>query len=303
MSLYYFDANAQVKYHLAEPGSSWVRTIVDATQPDGRPSHTLFATEISLVEVGAALASIERSGQISTALRERALQAYLAMMHNRYQIVSVRQSLLMSGVRLTQIHPLKGYDAVHLATALEVSQMASSQELSLTFVSGDQRLLKAARAEGLPIENPFDYVAHDLAGMTARELAHAIWQLGGRADPAAVPFIIPCLQHTDGNVRRMAASALGKIGSVAAVPALIDALQDAKPQVRQYAAKALGVIGDASVRVALGTLSRTDPKDYVRKTAQTALNSLKGGISSDNAQAVGVKRLKSGKCLLLLMLR
>lgn len=51
MGIYYFDASAQVKYHLTEPGSSWVRSVVDATGPDGRSSHVLFAAEISLVEV------------------------------------------------------------------------------------------------------------------------------------------------------------------------------------------------------------------------------------------------------------
>ncbi len=275
MGVYYFDANAQVKYHLTEPGSSWVRSIVDATDSDGRSSHVLFAAEISLVEVGAALASVERSGQIRRGMRDRALQAYLVLISSRYQMVSIRSPLLMDGVYLTQAHPLKGYDAIHLAAALEVQRRATAQELSVVFVSGDRRLLTAARVEGLAVEDPYGHANLDLVGMSARELAHAIWQLGERGDPAAVPLIIPHLQHASGNVRRLAASALGKLGDPRAVPPLLASLQDAKPQVRQYAAKSLGVIGDVRARAVLEALANSDPKGYVRETARIALKRLK----------------------------
>lgn len=50
----------------------------------------------------------------------------------------------MDGVYLTQTHPLKGYDAIHLAAALEVQRRATAQELSVVFVSGDQRGLVAS---------------------------------------------------------------------------------------------------------------------------------------------------------------
>jgi hypothetical protein len=41
--------------------------------------------------------------------------------------------------------------------------MAFYYDLTLTFVSGDDTLLVAAQAEGLPTDNPFDHVSpHDI---------------------------------------------------------------------------------------------------------------------------------------------
>jgi len=37
----------------------------------------------------------------------------------------------------------------------------AAYRLTLTFVSGDDRLLDAARAEGLPGDNPFDHIVSE----------------------------------------------------------------------------------------------------------------------------------------------
>jgi predicted nucleic acid-binding protein len=50
--------------------------------------------------------------------------------------------------RIVQRHPLRGLDAIHLASALHVREESSEQVL---FVCGDRRLLAAARAEGLTV--------------------------------------------------------------------------------------------------------------------------------------------------------
>jgi hypothetical protein len=63
VSVYYFDANVQVKYHLPEPGSTWVRRIVDEADAAGNIVNTLFTAEISLVEVAAAISVVHRIGR------------------------------------------------------------------------------------------------------------------------------------------------------------------------------------------------------------------------------------------------
>jgi len=61
-----------------------------------------------------------------------------------------------------------------------------------------------------------------------------------------LPELLAALKSEDGNIRRLAASALGKIGDERAVQPLLDLLAvETKPQVRQYAVKALGKIGSA----------------------------------------------------------
>jgi competence protein ComFC len=81
------------------------------------------------------------------------------------------------------------------------------------------------------------------------------------------------LRDTDGNVRRLAASALGKIRDQRAVEPLLDLLsRETKPQVRQYAVKALGKIGDARARSVLDKIAN-DPteREYTRTSACQAL--------------------------------
>lgn len=72
--------------------------------------------------------------------------------------------------------------------------------------------------------------------------------LGNSNDSSAITELIDFTKSSDGNERRLAASALGKLAGVKpdiyrAVDALEILLEDGKPQVRQYAMKALGKIG------------------------------------------------------------
>ena len=55
-------------------------------------------------------------------------------------------------------YPLRGYDAMQLATALVANQILVSHELcALTFVCADNRLRNATDSEGLTIEEPNNY--------------------------------------------------------------------------------------------------------------------------------------------------
>jgi hypothetical protein len=50
---------------------------------------------------------------------------------------------------------LRGYDAIQLATALEVNDSLTAAGLpSLNFISADIDLITAANREGLPTDNP-----------------------------------------------------------------------------------------------------------------------------------------------------
>ena len=161
MSVYYFDANIQVKYYLPEPGSTWVRQIVDEADVAGNVVNTLFTAEISLVEVAAAISVVHRVGRIGRKLRDAAFDKYIKGVTTRYQLIPITSSLLHRAAHLTQVHPLKGYDAVQLAAGLELKAALDRHKKTLIFVSGDDQLLKAAQTEGLVTENPFDYAHLD----------------------------------------------------------------------------------------------------------------------------------------------
>lgn len=59
---------------------------------------------------------------------------------------------------LAQAHGLRGFDAVHLATALAVHDLHRSLQLpAITFVSADIDQHQAAATEGLLVEDPNAY--------------------------------------------------------------------------------------------------------------------------------------------------
>ncbi len=67
-------------------------------------------------------------------------------------------TVLNEAVHLSNIHFLRAYDAVQLATALESNRKRLNKGLNpLIFVSADNELNDAAKAEGLNVENPNDY--------------------------------------------------------------------------------------------------------------------------------------------------
>ncbi|NJN96592.1 MAG: RecQ family ATP-dependent DNA helicase [Anaerolineales bacterium] len=109
------------------------------------------------------------------------------------------------------------------------------------------------------------------------ESAHKVEQrvvaLGESDNPESVPELIEALKHSDGNVRRLAASALGKIGDPRAVEPLLALLAtETKPQVRQYAIKTLGRLRDLRASPMLEQIAANPAEEeYNIKAAQAAL--------------------------------
>ena len=110
-----------------------------------------------------------------------------------------------------------------------------------------------------------------------KKLAARATELGKSADGTAFAELLELVRCTSPLVRRLAASALGKLSGIVpapeAVQALIPLLQDEHPQVRQYAAKALGAFG-AAAKDALPDLrdiyKSPVEKDYVKRSVVAA---------------------------------
>lgn len=140
-----------------------MRLLVEDQDPETfRWRHVIFAAEITRVEVAAGLAAIARVGRIRKIQRDREYRRFISQFAHRYAILPLRTEDLEYAADLTQQHPLKAYDAVQLAVALRHSRTLAALHLTLIFVSGDNTLLTAAQAEGLPTDNPFDHISpHD----------------------------------------------------------------------------------------------------------------------------------------------
>ena len=159
MTLYYFDADAQVKYFVNESGSAWIRQQIDETDANGQYLHSVATVEISQIEVSAALAILQRLGRIGRQLRDRAFRDYLNLANRRFRLLVVDATLVSEASALPQKYPLKALDALHLAVAIRLYRELAARQLTLTFVSSDRQLLAAAQAEGMPTENPHDHSA------------------------------------------------------------------------------------------------------------------------------------------------
>jgi predicted nucleic acid-binding protein len=124
MAFYYFDASALVKYYVTEPGSTWVRQLIEERDPEtGQTRHVILVAEITRVEVAAGLAVIERVGRIRRSERDREYRRFTSQLAHRYAIIPLTTGDLETAAELTQHHPLKAYDAIQLAVALRSRQV------------------------------------------------------------------------------------------------------------------------------------------------------------------------------------
>ncbi len=158
MAFYYFDASALVKYYVTEPGSAWVRHLIEQRDPETNQDHNIIlVAEITRVEVAAGLAVIERVGRIKRWDRDREYRRFTSQLTHRYAIIPLTTTDLETAADLTQHHPLKAYDAVQLAAALRYHRVLAAHQFA--FVSSDNVLVTAAQFEGLSADNPFTDVA------------------------------------------------------------------------------------------------------------------------------------------------
>lgn len=63
-----------------------------------------------------------------------------------YIRVDLRDEILLLARDLIRRHPLRGFDAIHLASALSLKRALGEE---ITFAAADDRLLRAAKAERL----------------------------------------------------------------------------------------------------------------------------------------------------------
>ena len=118
-----------------------------------------------------------------------------------------------------------------------------------------------------------------------RKLAARATELGKSASPDGLGELEDLVRSESPLVRRLAASALGKLSEIVpsapAVRALLPLLQDVHPQVRQYSAKALGAFGAAAKEALpdLRDLYRSPvEKDYVKRSVVTAGKQIRAAV-------------------------
>jgi predicted nucleic acid-binding protein len=136
----YLDTSALVKLYVREPGSAQVRRqVTDAV--------AAATSIVAYAETRAAFARVlrERPGSRKRH-RERVTQ--LDRDWDRYAVVELTAAVVRSAGEFAEQHALRGFDAIHLASAL---WLKSAQSEELLFSAFDRSLSAAAMSAGLTV--------------------------------------------------------------------------------------------------------------------------------------------------------
>jgi uncharacterized protein len=131
----YFDSSALVKLVVDEPGSDDAALLWDG-------ADAVITSRVAHPEVRAALAAAHRDGRLDEE-DHLAAKAEWEVFHQALRLVELTRQLEADAGDLAERHALSGFDAIHLASALRLT------ELPLIVATWDARLLRAAKTAGL----------------------------------------------------------------------------------------------------------------------------------------------------------
>jgi uncharacterized protein len=138
----YFDTSAFVPLVIDEASSAACARLWEQ-------ADDVVSTQLLYVEAAAALAQAVRCGRITAAQETRALRI-VDRLWCELNVVEPTEELIRRAAAVASAEALRGYDAVHCATAEDVN------ERDLVFASGDRRQLKTATNLGFYIADVND---------------------------------------------------------------------------------------------------------------------------------------------------
>lgn len=150
MTHYFLDSSALIKRYVVESGTNWIRSITFPTS-----GNVIIVSHVTQVEVVSGTMRRKREGAI-TARSARTIRLLIDRHCSRqYQVLGLTAQIVQRAESLLEVHPLRAYDSIQLASPLESnSRLIGAGLPSLIFVSSDSRLLTNAIAEGLTTEDP-----------------------------------------------------------------------------------------------------------------------------------------------------
>jgi predicted nucleic acid-binding protein len=134
----YLDTSTLAKFYVEEEGSSLVSKAVEEAE-------TVATSLITYVEGRAAFARRRREGILVTSDHKRVVRDF-DHEWERYFVIDVSNALVKSAGKLADVHALRGYDAIYLASADFFREKIREPVM---FGCWDSRLETAARRQGL----------------------------------------------------------------------------------------------------------------------------------------------------------
>ena len=136
----YLDTSSLIKLYVPETESAAVKRLVDAAE-------VIATSRIAYAEATAAFARKRRERGVSPANYRTFMRDFDHDWEN-YFVVDVSDALVKLGGLLGEKHALRGFDAIHLASAVIIRKQG---DRPVSFSCFDARLTRSARREGLTI--------------------------------------------------------------------------------------------------------------------------------------------------------
>ncbi len=106
------------------------------------------------MELFSVIVRLKHEKRLTQSDSQRTKVSFSKHLRTQYRVVKINSMVLRRARNMVEKHNLRTLDAIQLASALNV---AAALQVNPTFITGDQRLLIAAGAEGLPIDNPYNH--------------------------------------------------------------------------------------------------------------------------------------------------
>lgn len=150
MGYFFLDTSALAKRYVDELGSDMVSGLLSADPP-----NICYLADAASPEMIAELARRASGPLDADESLAQVASSFRRHWQEQYRRIELEPRVIERAMVLAGRYRLRGYDAVHLAAALELAEGLQVLDLSpLVFVSADTEQLAAAVAESLEILNP-----------------------------------------------------------------------------------------------------------------------------------------------------
>lgn len=164
MRSFCLDASALAKRYAAEAGTPLMNHLFAQVPPS-----RMYLFNMGIAEVVSLLVRKKNAGALTAATCSQALieverELILSANLNRF---AAEDALVTAALALIQKHSINSTDAIVLRSALDLAVPLRAAGDDLVLVASDQRLLRAAQAEGLVTFNPETQTQADLDALLA----------------------------------------------------------------------------------------------------------------------------------------
>lgn len=156
---FYLDASALAKRYTVELGTAIINYLFSSASPD-----RLYLLNIGIAEIVSVLVRKKNSGRLSVVeLNQALIDIGAEISFSAVNKETAENHLVTGALTLIQSHSINSTDAIILRSALDLASQWRTGGDDFVLVASDQRLLRAAQAEGLKTFDPETQPLADLA--------------------------------------------------------------------------------------------------------------------------------------------